>query len=65
MANYQFRYVNLSGGVVRTTIMQCAADAEAIQNARHIMKDQYARLEIFEDERVVYSQEPEASHDLL
>ena len=64
MANYQFRYVNFSGGVIRTTVMQCASDAEAIHKARHIMKDQYARLEIFEDERAVYSQEPETGLDL-
>jgi hypothetical protein len=61
MFNYQFRYANLSGVVVRTTIMQCAADSEAIRNARHSMKDQYAKLEIFENERPVYYQESEAN----
>jgi hypothetical protein len=56
MANYQFRYVNLSGDVVRTTVMQCAADAEAIDQARSTMKDRYARLEIFDGDRPVFSQ---------
>jgi hypothetical protein len=65
MANYQFRYVSLSGSVIRTTIMQCEADADAIHKARHTMKDQYARLEIFEDERPVYSQEMAANLPLL
>ncbi len=58
MTDYEFRYTNLTGGVIRTTIMQCEADAEAILKARDTMKDRYAALEIFEGERPVYSQAP-------
>lgn len=56
MANYRFRYADQSGGIIRTTVMQCAADAEAIRKARDPMKDRYVRLEIFEDERSVFSE---------
>jgi hypothetical protein len=55
MASYRFRYANLSGGVIRTTAMQCQTDAEAIQKAQGIMQEPYTRLEIFEDDRTVYS----------
>ena len=55
MANYEFRYANLSGGAIRTTVMQCAADDEAIRKARETMQDRYATLEIFDGERPVFS----------
>jgi hypothetical protein len=53
MANYEFRYSTLSGGVIRATIMQCASDDEAIRKARDTMKDRYAKLEVFEGDRPV------------
>ena len=57
MATYEFRYANPSGDTVRTTIMQCAADDEAIRRARETMKDRYATLEIFEGDRPVLRQD--------
>jgi hypothetical protein len=53
--NYQFRYANELGSVIRSTFMQCPADADAISQARTIMRDSYASLEIFDGERTVYS----------
>lgn len=55
MASYEFRYANLSGDAIRTTVMQCGADDEAIRQARATMKDRYATLEIFEGDRLVFS----------
>jgi hypothetical protein len=60
MAVYRFRYADGSGSAVRTTIMQCADDAEAVHKACHTMQDRYAMLEIFEGERLVYSKFPQA-----
>ena len=55
MASYEFRYANLSGGVIRTTVMQCESDDEAIHKACDTMKDRYATLEIVEGDRPVFS----------
>jgi hypothetical protein len=55
MANYEFRYANLSGDAIRTKVMQCAADDEAIRRARDTMKERYATVEIFEGDRPVFS----------
>ena len=54
MASYEFRYANRAGGAVRTTIMQCEADEEAIRRARDTMKDVYATVEIYDGDRPVY-----------
>ncbi len=53
MAVYSFRYANRSGSAIRTTIMQCDTDDEAIRKARDTMQDSYANAEIFEGERLV------------
>ena len=53
MTSYEFRYANRAGGAVRTTIMQCEADEEAILRARETMKDIYASVEIFDGDRPV------------
>jgi hypothetical protein len=54
MNNYEFRYANLSGGAIRTSVMQCATDDEAICKARDTMQDRYVTLEIFEGDRTVF-----------
>jgi hypothetical protein len=56
MATYEFRYATLSGNAIRTTVMQCAADTDAIRKAHEIMKDSFATLEISEGDRPVFSQ---------
>lgn len=58
MAVYRFRYADSSGSAVRTTLMQCGDDAEAVRKAGDTMQDRYAMLEIFEGERLVYSKFP-------
>lgn len=58
MTSYRFRYANRSGTAIRTTIMQCETDAEAIRKACDTMQDRYALLEIFDGERLVYSKFP-------
>jgi len=55
MASYEFRYANQSGAAIRTTVMQCEADEEAIRKARDTMKAPYAWLEIFDGDRPVYN----------
>ncbi|OAI43693.1 hypothetical protein AYO42_05845 [Rhizomicrobium sp. SCGC AG-212-E05] len=54
MAVYRFRYADASGAAIRTTIMQCGDDAEAIGKAEDTMKDRYVTLEVFEGERLVH-----------
>lgn len=58
MAVYRFRYADRSGSAVRTTIMQCADDAEAVHKACDTMQDRYAMLEIFEGERLICNKFP-------
>jgi hypothetical protein len=58
MAVYRFRYAGSSGAAIRTTIMECGDDSEAIRKARDTMQDRYATVEIFEGERLVYSAFP-------
>ncbi len=53
MAVYRFRYASRSGSVIRTTIMQCDTDDEAVRKAGGTMQDSYASVEIFEGERLV------------
>lgn len=57
MAVYRFRYANSAGIAVRTTVMQCETDDEAIQKARDTMQDRYAVLEIFEGDRPIFKTE--------
>lgn len=57
MASYHFRYANSAGIAVRTTIMQCETDAEAIGKACDTMQDRYATLEVFEGDRPVFRKE--------
>jgi hypothetical protein len=54
MASYEFRYANHSGAPIRTTVMQCEADEEAIRKARETMQDRYVTLEIFDGDRPVF-----------
>jgi hypothetical protein len=54
--NYLFRYADELGGVIRATFMQCPADADAIHQARTLMQDRYASLEVFDGERVVHTE---------
>jgi hypothetical protein len=62
LASYLFRYVNNSGEVIRTTLMLCEADEDAIHKARVTMNDQYAMLEIFDGDRLVYAANPLAEN---
>ncbi len=39
--------------MIRTTIMQCDTDDEAVRKAGGTMQDSYASVEIFEGERLV------------
>ena len=57
MASYRFRYANNAGIAVRTTIMQCEADADAIARACDTMLDRYVTLEVFEGDRPVFRKE--------
>lgn len=54
--DYLFRYADEMGGVIRSTFMQCPADTVAVEQARSIMQDRYASLEIFDGERVVHTE---------
>ena len=54
--DYLFRYADEVGGVIRSTFMQCPADAVAVERAHSIMQDRYASLEMFEGERVVHTE---------
>ena len=65
MAVYCFRYADQFGAALRTTVMQCTADADAIAKARDIMPEPYARLEIYEEDRAVYSQMADRGSYLL
>ncbi len=53
MAVYRFRYASKSGSAVRTTIMQCDTDEEAVRKASDTMQDSYISVEIFDGERLV------------
>ena len=54
--DYQFRYADETGGLIRSTFMQCPEDTIAVERARSIMQDRYASLEIFDGERVVHTE---------
>lgn len=58
MAVYRFRYADASGAAIRTTLMQCGDDSDAIGKARDTMQDRYATFEIFEGERLVHAAFP-------
>jgi len=58
MAVYRFRYADASGAAIRTTIMQCVDDAQAIGKSQGTMKDRYATLEVFEGERRIDGAHP-------
>ena len=53
MLNYLFRYADKSGATIRSTIMQCETDEEALRKARDTMQDGYAKLEVSENERPI------------
>jgi len=53
MAVYRFRYASRSGSAIRTTIMQCDTDDEAVRKAHDTMQDSYISVEIFDGERLV------------
>lgn len=53
MAVYRFHYASRSGSAIRTTIMQCDTDDQAIRKARDTMQDSYITVEIFDGERLV------------
>lgn len=54
MPNYLFRYADKFGGAIRSTLMQCDTDEEALRKARDTMQDGYAKLEVFENDRPVH-----------
>ena len=54
---YRFHYSDDVGAIVRTLKMECASDAEAIQQASNSMKESYTGLQIFRGERLVYRHE--------